>query len=383
MKKIIYSLLVFALAMMMNIQGANAEQKGVIGELIRHLEVGRPLYHENLTIIPIYTKKVMDRTHYTLLDEALEKGWLEITELEAGHVPQVRLTNHSHKYIFIMGGEVLTGCKQDRLIKRDVLIRPKASNVVVPVYCVEEGRWHQQSAKFHSKKNLATYNLRAEAQHEKGGGQGKIWKEISQMARANMVSSPTGAYQEIYEKTEVKNKIASYNRKMENIPQLHKDTIGVVIGVGGRIVAVELFANPYLFERLWPKLLKSCALSAISTELSGSITQREAIEFLRSLADREYKKNPAIDLGFELSLVDDKVNVNALVYEGAVIHLAGFPQEAKEGVKEREPAAQERIPVMQNQEEQRTNSGRGTRGLALPFWLKRLKECVNLKKDGK
>jgi hypothetical protein len=297
-----------------------------VSELIETLEAGEPVYYKNLTIVPIYTTRIKDRFRYTTLDEALEDGLLEIREVEGGQVPQVELTNRSDRYIFLMGGEVLTGCKQDRLVGRDVLIKPKSRRVIVPVYCVEAGRWTYESDSFYSKQNLGTGKLRAEGQKAGKSAQGDIWDEIRSMSDRVGVSSPTSRLQAVYESEDTRRELSAFEGKMEDIPHLYPDVIGVVVGVGDEITSVDIFANPALFRRLWPKMLESAALSAISHKRAGSITQGDAIGLLRMLHDRRYKQKAGIDLGFELSVVDDKVNVNALVYRNAVIHLAAFPE---------------------------------------------------------
>lgn len=349
MKSFMYIILVFVLFSVVSLLNMNevlARGAREVEELIESLEAGEPVYYENLTLIPLYTRRLRDLTRYTTLEEALRNKWLKVEELEGGRVPQVRLSNRSNKYIYIMGGEILTGCKQDRIVGRDVLIKPKSKNIVVPVYCVEQRRWHSESGEFYTKQNLGTSYLRAEAQRGRQDAQQNIWDEISKGIRKNKVKSETSAYQDIYEAEEVQRKIIPYERYMQRIPQLYEDTIGIVVGVGGEIVSVDIFVNPDLFNKLWPKLLKSCALSAITCDTYGSITQDDAVRFLRKLHNKRYVQKSAIDLGFEFYAADSGVNVNALVYRNAVIHLAGFSQEEKiEGYK-RNHNYERRIPIM-------------------------------------
>ena len=160
------------------------------------------------------------------------------------------------------------------------------------------------------------------------------------------VQSASDAYQAAYESAPVRQKIEGFTRKMQNIPELYTDTVGVVVAVGADIVSVDIFANPALFKKLWPKLLKSSALAAISAETSGTVTQEEAAEFLRNLHDKDYIQRSAVNLGFELSTVDDDINVNALAYHNTVIHLAAFSQENKGYSTKRSPDSERRIPVL-------------------------------------
>jgi hypothetical protein len=349
MKRIAGLLLVLGTMLVMsvlNVTAVGAEEKGDVKKLIESLEVGEAVYYENLTIIPIYTTKIKDNTSYATLEEALKNKWLEITELEGGRVPQVKLTNHSDKYIYIMGGEILTGCRQDRLVGRDVLIRPKSKEVIVPVYCVEQGRWTYQSDKFYSKENLGTWDLRAEGQQYSPGAQSSIWSKVSRLNEQVGVRSGTNAYQAAYDKEENRRKISSIEQHMQRVPRLYEDTVGIIVAVADRIVSVDIFVNPQTFKKLWPKLIKSAALSAISSDSTGSVTQNEAADFLRTLHDKDYTQRPAVDLGLEFSVVDNEVNLNALVYRSSVIHLAAFPQEESYYESKRNPDDERRIPVI-------------------------------------
>ena len=324
--------------------GARAGKE--VMDLIRTLEVGEPVYYENLTIIPVYSTHIRDHSRYATLDEALEKGWLEITEVGSGNVPQVSVTNCSGRQIYIMGGEILTGCRQDRLIGRDVLLRPHARDILVPVYCVEQGRWTYESEAFYSKKNLGTPMLRAEGQKASDAAQTEIWDRVSTMCERSGAGTGSSRFQEAYESDGASRGIADYEKKMERIPSLYPDAIGVVIGVGGTITSVDVFANPHVFRELWPKLLKSSALAAVCMRRRGSVDQTDAVEFLRTVHNRHYVRKPAIDLGVEHSAVDGEANVNALVYGGAVIHLAAFPETARVRGRKSSEDSERRIRVM-------------------------------------
>jgi hypothetical protein len=325
---------------------ADARAGREMKELIESLEVGDPVYYENLTIIPVYSRHIRDYTDYATLDEALAKGWLEVTEVEAGRVPQVKVTNHSHNPVFIMGGEILTGCRQDRLVGRDALLRPRARNVIVPVYCVEKGRWNYESPTFQSRKNLGTPVLRAEGQKASPGAQAEIWDRVSVTCDRVGMAGGSERFQKAYESEEVRRETAAIEKRLEIVPRLCPDAIGVVIGVADGISSVDIFANPGVFRNLWPKLLKSSALAAVCRDGGGGVDQSEAVSFLRRLHGKRLLMRPAIDLGFELSVVDREVNVNALVYRDAIIHLAAFPEGEQAWKNESTQDNQRRIRVM-------------------------------------
>lgn len=318
-------------------------------KLIGKLEVGEAVYYENLTILPVYYIKPEAVSGYPTLDEALENNWLEITEVQGGRVPEVKITNRSDRYIFLLGGEILTGCKQDRIVGKDVLLGPKAKDVLVPVYCVEQGRWTHNSPQFYSKSNLGTYYLRSQAQMQLRSSQSNIWEHVSKSNRKMGVASRTNAYQELYDSPVVQRKIESYEKKMRDLPHMHKDTIGIVVGLGGKIVSADIFTSPAMFNKLWPKLLKSLAAAAISNDTKGSLGAEDAAEFLRKLYNKDFAKRSAVSEGVELYAVDDEINGNAIVFANEIIHLAVFTQDKdSHGIDDyQQQSGQRRIPVMQ------------------------------------
>ena len=86
--------------------------------------------------MPVCSNKVYSQLSILTLDQALENELIEIKEIEDGQVPSVDIKNLSQRYIFIMGGEIITGCKQDRIVEKDVLLGPGKKDLAVPVFCV-------------------------------------------------------------------------------------------------------------------------------------------------------------------------------------------------------------------------------------------------------
>lgn len=329
------------------LQTAKAEPVQDIQTLIEKLEVGEAVYYKNLTILPLYYIKPQGVFGYPTLDEALDNKWLEITEVQGGRVPEVMITNLSDKYIFLMGGEILSGCKQDRIVGKDVLLGPKAKNVLVPVYCVEQGRWTHNSSQFYSKSNLGTFQLRSQAQYQGRSSQSSIWEHVSAVNSKMGVASRTNAYQALYDNPNVRQQIVNYEKKMQDIPRMHKDTIGVVVGLGGKIVSIDIFTSPLMFNKLWPKLLKATAVAAMCNDIKGSVSLEDAAGFLRKLYSKDFAKRSSINEGVELYAVDDEINGNALLFANNIIHLAVFSQDKNTNNSYPNQIRERRIPVMQ------------------------------------
>ncbi len=169
--------------------------------------------------------------------------------------------------------------------------------------------------------------MRGIAASPSSDAQSRIWRSVEEQNSKLKVASGTSAYQDAYEKKENKEAISGIERKMNEELRLADDTVGAVIGLDGRIIGLDVFANASLFKKQWPKILRSSALSALQNESSKQVSQREAADFLRTLTAKDYRRKPALDLGYELESSDSGAVVKSLVYPETVVHLSGFPQE--------------------------------------------------------
>lgn len=334
---------------------------GPIAGLIKVLEVGRPVSHQGLSIVPIYRVDSPAAKDWVMLDEAVRNRWIEIAELDGGRVPQVRISNLSKRTIYLMGGEILTGAKQDRILASDLLLGPGTRNLVAPVFCVEHGRWTAVSSGFTTKNNIGTFDLRARAAAKGAAAQSEIWDKVAEQNARVGAASPTSAYQDAYESDEAKKSIAAIEGRMAAIPRLMKDTVGVVIALGGRIVSADIFADPALFQKQWPKILRSSALAAQGRRGAEVLKQEAAAGFLKALAAKTYEIKKGLDLGFEHACLDATVNVQALVLDRAVVHLAAFAQEDEDSETLKGDGPETRIRVIRQELSMLSQAPQGSR----------------------
>lgn len=78
------------------------------------------------------------------LSEALEKKLIEVVEVsESGSVNDLKVQNPSDYFLLIYEGSLLVGEKQTRIVNATLLLQPQ-SETIIPVSCVEQGRWDRQ-----------------------------------------------------------------------------------------------------------------------------------------------------------------------------------------------------------------------------------------------
>lgn len=302
-----------------------AETPAAIARAFGSLGLGEPQRFEGLTVILLLGRPPASRGCVTL-EQALEREWLQIEEKDGGSVPEVWVTNRSDQTVFLMGGEILSGARQDRIVRQDVLVGPRRKRLAVPVYCVEQGRWHFTTERFGSEKNLGTYKLRAKARAGGPQGQSEVWAEVASANEQAGVLSPTGAYQDAYRDGRTARQAQELERRLANLARSQPLAVGVVVGLGDSIVSLDLFGDPSVFRELWPKILKSTALAARGGP--ARMTRGQATRLLDQLAHGDYLTGEAVDLGSALELHDAQWEAGALVSEGSLLHLAAFPQES-------------------------------------------------------
>jgi hypothetical protein len=306
---------------------AAAEAPESLARALGALTIGEPETRDGLTLFPLLAPRIGEAPRLVSLEQALERGWLEIVEKDGGTVPEVWLTNRSDRTIFIMGGEILSGARQDRIVQRDLLVSPWRKRLAVPVFCVEEGRWHYTSKSFGSEKNLGTYKLRSKAQAARPAAQEQIWGEVALANESLGVASDSGAYQDAYRDAKVAGRLDSLQKSLLDLARRHPDAVGVIVGFGNRIISLDLFATPELFQELWPKILKSTVFAYIGEAGKGRVARKQAAELLRELERGGYEAREALDLGLELAMDNERWSARALVHREALVHLAVFPQE--------------------------------------------------------
>lgn len=296
----------------------------VVENYIHRLSIGSPVEYKNLRIYPLKMTAGIELDDFITLDEAMDKGWLKIREVGSGAVNTVEIKNNGDDPVFILTGEMITGAKQDRMIKADVLLPPNSGWVKVEVYCVEHGRWVEVSKEFKSGGFVVPNVVRQRAKLSES--QSEVWAEVARTQDKLGIISNTGAVRANYEDKNVKNAVEDYFKVFEKIPSLSKSTIGVVVTTGNRIICLDIFASNRLFNKLWKKLIKSYAMDAIDGEKS-SITKDQVKYFIESIYDAKFVSVSTPGLGSLLTIKSDSGKGSALVYENTVVHMDFFPDE--------------------------------------------------------
>ncbi|MBW1999658.1 MAG: hypothetical protein JRJ29_17060 [Deltaproteobacteria bacterium] len=302
----------------------------LIQEYLNQAKIGRKQSYKNLTLFPLLSSYSLD-LDYLLLDEALSEGVIEVLEVgDEGTVPELKVINNSPKMVLILDGEELVGAKQNRIVNTTILIQANTT-IIIPVSCVEQGRWSYDSPRFSSKERVMSPSLRAMKSEQvqfslRSSGdymsnQSAIWDEISEKASRRGVESPSMAMADIYEKD--RPSIQEYVRHFKLIDS----QVGAIFMINGRVVGMDSFGKADSFSKVFNKLVESYALDAIDwfdTGKEHKALKSAVTDFMKVSRSSPIETRPSVGLGTDCRIESNKTSGFALVLDNKIIHLSVF-----------------------------------------------------------
>jgi hypothetical protein len=239
------------------------------------------------------------------------------------------LENRAELPVLIVDGEELVGAKQNRTANLSVLAPPKTATVI-PVSCVEAGRWRTESEDFEISERAQYARGRAvkmaSVSHSIAHGgsrrsdQGRVWADIDHKASELGAASPTRAMAAIFDRHRT-----SIEDFVEAL-QPDQNQTGAMFAIGKRIAGLDLFDHQRTLHAMMAKLVRSYAVDAIGRrdEEDRKPGKKRAGSFLRMVAEAQFKSYPAVGLGTDIRLSNDNLVAGGLVHSERLIHLAAF-----------------------------------------------------------
>jgi hypothetical protein len=303
---------------------------------IESCRVARKQVYQNLTIFPLLGGSIK-KPGYLTLEQALEKGCLTVTEIdEGGSVPELLVVNTGTDPVMLVEGEELIGAKQNRVLNATFLLAGK-SETVVPVSCVEQGRWSYQSDAFRSGEKMMHSSLRQATQNsvryykdcegDFASDQGQVWDLIERKANDLNVSSRTSAASDVFESRK-----ADLDVYADGFTLVDRQ-VCALFAIDGQLMGLEGFGCEDTFGRFFEKLVKSYALDAIDSKPGStknlSVAPAKAKAFLESVGKAQGTRHSAIGLGATVTFESRIASGMACVKKNSLLHLSAFRKQAR------------------------------------------------------
>lgn len=327
------------------------------------LSPGAPVGAGRLTMVALAAREPFCEDPYLLLDEAIAGGQLEVSEVsDAGVVAKLLAVNHSDNPILLFDGEELRGAKQNRIINATILV-PARTRMVLPVSCVEQGRWRYEGAGFAPsgealfakgrlrKAERMAIARRMQQTHGPGSqgvpcagdgrqaermfprreglladfeaGQHAVWDDVREALRETGTRSASSAMHD------------SYLRRRTEIERLSSvfvpggDQVGAVFCIDGRVAGIEVVGSHRAFCAIFPKIVRSYCLNALGERTPGEGVDPKAVEgFISAVADLDQIISPSLGLGQDVRLDGPLACGAALIRDDCLVHLSAFSKAA-------------------------------------------------------
>jgi len=230
-------------------------------------------------------------------------------------VPFLQVSNPRHRPLLLCEGTVLEGGWQTRVVSMSVLVEPGETRAV-PVACVEQGRWgggtsHGGGTRrvlaatrgaLHGVARGADGRARRTEGHER---QGEVWASVERVQQ-RFVRSATSSYADVH--AQLQPVVAVAAARTRPVPAQR----GVIVGIGGHVVSMEVFEHPRLLELHWRSIVEAALMGATGQPDVVAESWRARSFATHALADA---------VADDPRDADPYVDAYALLRDGEIVHL--------------------------------------------------------------
>jgi hypothetical protein len=291
--------------------------------------LGQAAAFEHLTVFPLVGHGASPPAYLTL-DEAVAGGAVEIGEVsEGGSVPHIQVRNRAPQPVLLVDGEELVGAKQNRIVNLTIMV-PARQTLIIPVSCVEVGRWRHEAAAFAAAPRAQYAKARGEKMRHvtaslsregtRHADQQAIWADIAAKSSRMEAASETGAMSAIFERH------AAPIEAYADAIRAGERQVGAMFAIDGAITGLDLFDSAETLRKILPKLVRSYAADAIEIgqRTARRASARRAAAFLGAVSAVAPRSYPAVGAGTDLRFESETVSGGALAVDGSIVHLAAF-----------------------------------------------------------
>ncbi len=297
---------------------------------ITSLKPGAPITRGGVTLIPIFGPKQRGADIKIAGDE------LVVSELETPTVPELQVHNPTDHDLLIPAGRILSGGRQTRVVNVSIVV-PAGATIVIPVSCVEAGRWSGRS-EFNYSGRQASRRMRVAKQRSvkanvdryksKRSAQGDVWGTISYELSSRGVNHEDSLFLEVDEDLDRRSdRIAVVNELIDNGVQ--PEQVGVAVAHGDKILGVEVFPSSDALKASWEAIIRAAVIDADEFEsLPESIDAEAGIKalemFLAEVAQTGGTEAAGCGRGTEVHVETPQFVAHGLRVDGELIYCNAF-----------------------------------------------------------
>lgn len=290
------------------------------------LTIRGPFVHEHLALYVVEDPAAKPAAEMITLAEGLVSGQVKVTEKKSAEVSELLIENQSDKACFVQAGDVVKGGQQDRAIGRDFVIPPKTAPTPVSSFCVEQSRWAGTSAFVASTQNAYGKELKLAVQKE--GSQQKVWENVAKSkvelrSQTFLAGAPSSSsLNEELADPKIQERLKAARGVLGEILKDRPQAIGLVSAINGKFSTADLYDDPSLFRRTYPRLLDSATMEALTMkpETKPAPASADAAAFLAE-AEKGETKTEEVRKGLNLYTCENAKSVQFdYAWQGRRLH---------------------------------------------------------------
>lgn len=301
----------------------------VLDEFIEKLYTGDPVEFEELRVTPVFVREESELP-YLELEEALKLNLVEVSEVsEQGSVPNLQVKNLAERDVIILDGETLVGAKQNRIVNTTIVV-PARSTVVIPVTCVEQGRWRYASARFSTGSHHSYPSLRmrkhasvTESLRQTGSyrsDQSEVWGDISAKSERMRAASPTMSMSDVYDSSVS----GEDERRLEESIAHQPKQVGYLAFVRDGFAGGDVFGSAGLCRTKLSRLVRGYYFDSLDRGVQfPALTVGQVIQQVRAARAEQFA---TVGKGEELRFESRDVQGAWKLVDDFIPHLMVFPK---------------------------------------------------------
>ncbi len=291
------------------------------------IKVGDAAVYGGLAVFPLIGGNPGKRDYLTLTEALKEKGVTVSEVSEGGSVPELKLKNNLDKDVFAADGEALLGAKQNRVLNSSIYVKA-GDEVIIPVSCVEAGRWRYKQRDFRASENSEFVASRAakmgsvaaslrSSGWDRCSDQGEVWHQVEEKRQYFQASAPTNSMSDVYDAAR-----PSLDEYLKHI-RIQPNQVGLACAIDGRTIGIEMFEDTSVFDQFFHKLIRAYAAEVVNDDkIATMVPDRGALnQLLRKVSHLKCEEYEAVGSGKELRFKTGHLNGSALEVDGRLLHM--------------------------------------------------------------
>ena len=219
-------------------------------------------------------------------------------------VDELTVINRSNRPAVLLEGDLVEGGLQHRMVAASGLVAAGTTGMLA-ARCIEQGRWNGQQDHQATRRRAPYSVYAAERDHGGAADQGDVWRRIDRFEQ-RLGHTPSASM------------IDHLARRPAPQMPLVEGQRGVIIGIGGRVVAAEIFGRSHGLASRWAGIVGAAWLDALSAPTLATPAE-QARDLVRQINPISLRTISGAGLGRRINAQVGPLALRGLTMDGSTV----------------------------------------------------------------